>query len=112
MKVVKLTNMGIRFLLELCIMAIIGYLGFRTGRQTLTKVLLGVGSPLLVALIWGIFLAPKSTMRLQEPWLFLVEIALFALAAWALFSTGKVSLTVSFLSIYVLNKVLMLSWKQ
>ena len=112
MEVIKLTNMGIRFLLELCIMIILGYWGFKTGGQTLTKVLLGLGSPLLFALVWGVFLAPKSTMRLHEPWLFLVEIILFGLASWALYSTGRANLTVAFASIYVLNKILMLLWKQ
>lgn len=112
MEVIKFANLGVRFLLELCILVILGYWGFKTGGQTLTKVLLGVGSPLLFAIIWGAFLAPKSSMRLQEPWLFLVEIALFGLATWALFSTGRVGLTVAFLSIYIFNKILMLLWKQ
>ena len=46
MEGIKLINIGIRFLLELSILAILGYWGFRTGGQTLTKVLLGVGSPI------------------------------------------------------------------
>ena len=112
MEGIKLIYIGIRFLLELSILAILGYWGFRTGGQTLTKVLLGVGSPILFALIWGTFLAPKSSMRLQEPWLFLVELVLFGLAAWALYSTGKGSLSITFGTIYILNKILMVFWRQ
>lgn len=112
MEAIKFINVGIRFLLELCILAIFGYWGFKTGSQTLTRILLGVGSPILFAIIWGTFLAPKSTMRLHEPWLFLLEITLFGLAAWALYNTGKISLIIAFSTVYILNKILMIIWRQ
>lgn len=76
------------------------------------KFLLGLGSPILFAIVWGTFLAPKSSMRLDEPWLFLLELIVFVLTCWALFSTGKVDLTVAFGGIYVLNKILMVIWRQ
>ena len=69
METIKLLNEAVRFFLELCILIILGYWGFKTGNSTFTKILLGIGSPLLFAVIWGIFLAPKSATRLQEPWL-------------------------------------------
>jgi hypothetical protein len=112
MEGVKFINLGIRFLLELCILVIFGYWGFKTGGQTLTKILLGIGSPLMFAIVWGSFLAPKSSLRLHEPWLFLLEIVLFGLAAWALYSTGKVSLTIAFGAVYIANKILMMIWRQ
>lgn len=112
METIKLLNLGIRFLLELCILVIFGYWGFKTGSSTLIKFLLGLGSPILFAVVWGTFLAPKSSMRLGEPWLFLLELVLFALTIWALYSTGKVNLTAAFSVIYVLNKILMIIWKQ
>jgi hypothetical protein len=49
---------------------------------------------------------------LQEPWLFIAEIILFGLAAWALYNTGKISLAIVFAVIYVLNKILMILWRQ
>ncbi len=112
MEAFKLLNLGIRFLLELCILIIFGYWGFKTGSNVFMKFLLGIGSPILFAVVWGTFLAPKSSMRLDEPWLFLLELVLFALAAWALYSTGKVNLTISFGVIYLLNKILMIIWRQ
>lgn len=112
MEALKSINIGIRFLLELCILFISGFWGFNTGHNTLLKFLLGLGSPVLFAVVWGTFLAPKSSRRLHEPWLFLLELALFALACWALYSTGKINLTVAFGGLYILNKILMLLWRQ
>jgi hypothetical protein len=112
MEAIKLINLGLRFLLELCILGIFGYWGFKTGSSAFAKFLLGLGSPILFAVVWGTFLAPKSSMRLGEPWLYLLELVLFALAIWALYSTGKVNLTVTFGVIYLLNKILMIIWRQ
>lgn len=112
METLKSLNLGLRFLLELCILVIFGYWGFKTGSNAFLKFLLGLGSPVLFAVTWGMFLAPKSSLRLHEPWLFLLELALFALAGWALYSAGKVDLTVIFGGIYILNKILMIIWRQ
>lgn len=112
MELLKLINIGLRFLLELCILAIFGYWGFKTGGNPLMKILLGLGAPALFAVVWGTFLAPKSPRRLDEPWLFLMEVVVFGLTCWALYSTGKVDLTVAFGGIYILNKILMFIWRQ
>jgi hypothetical protein len=112
MQMLKMLNLLVRFLLELCILAIFGYWGFQTGGNTLVKFLLGLGAPALFAVAWGTFLAPKSPRRLNEPWLFLLEVVIFALTCWALYSTGKVDLTVAFGGIYILNKILMIIWRQ
>lgn len=112
METIKLLNEAVRFLLELCILIILGFWGFKTGNSTFTKILLGIGSSVLFAVIWGIFLAPKSSNRLHDPWLLVAEIILFGLTAWALYSTGKISLAITFGAIYILNKILMILWRQ
>lgn len=112
MEIIKMLNIGIRFLLELCLLVIFGYWGFKAGNNTFMKFLLGFGSPILFVAVWGTFLAPKSSMRLGGPWLFLLELVLFMLAIWALYSTGKLNLTVTFGVVYILNKILMIIWRQ
>lgn len=112
MQMFKMFNLLIRFLLELCILVIFGYWGFQTGGNTLMKFLLGLGAPILFAVVWGTFLAPKSPRRLDEPWLSLLELVIFALTCWALYSTGKADPTVAFGGIYILNKILMVIWRQ
>jgi hypothetical protein len=112
MEMFKILNLLVRFLLELCILVIFGYWGFKTGTGMFTKTLLGIGNPILFAVVWGTFLAPKSPMRLDEPWLFLLELALFSLTCWAMYSTSKVNLTAIFGFVYIINKILMLIWRQ
>ncbi|MCA9944758.1 MAG: YrdB family protein [Caldilineaceae bacterium] len=112
MELIKMVNAGFRFVLELCLLVVFGYWGWRTGENGLLKVLLGVGAPVLAAAAWGMFLAPKSAMRLHEPWLFLGEVVLFGLAVWALAGNSRIPLAIAFGLVYSLNKILLLIWKQ
>lgn len=112
MELIKSVNVGIRFLLELCFLVIFGYWGFRMGENSLMKILLGLGSFVLVSAVWGAFLAPKSHMRLHGPWLLLLEIAIFGLAVWTLYHTGSVPSATAFGVVYLLNKILMMIWRQ
>ena len=45
MNVFKGLNLLVRFLLELCMLAAIGYWGFKTGSGWVMKVILGIGLP-------------------------------------------------------------------
>ena len=112
MGIVKWANLGLRFLLELGILAAAGYWGFNTGTQTSAKIVLGIGAPLLVALGWGIFLAPASPRRLAEPGRLLAELAIFGVAIAALYSTGAHYLAGAFALTYALNKILLTIWRQ
>ncbi len=109
---IRSINLLLRFLLELCILAALGYWGFQTGQQTIAKIGLGIGAPLLAAVVWGIFLAPASSRRLREPWRSILELVVFGSAIAALYSTGQRSLAVAFGLIYVINKVLLVVWRQ
>ena len=53
-------NMGLDFLLELCTLAAAAYWGFQTGANLPMKLVLGIGAPLLIALIRGCFMAPNA----------------------------------------------------
>lgn len=112
MQFIKAINLLLRFLLELCILVILGYWGFRTGRQTILKVGLGIGVPVSFAVLWGTFLAPASSMRLQMPWLLIAELLIFGIAGIALYSTGHPSLALVFVLLYIVNRILMQIWGQ
>lgn len=71
MEIIKPANLALRFLLELCILVALGYWGFKTRAGWAVKIGLGIGGPLVVAVVWEIFLAPNSSIRLQEPSLIL-----------------------------------------
>jgi hypothetical protein len=52
MLILKASNLGMRFVLELCALAALGYWGFKTGHGIFLKVILGLGAPLAAATIW------------------------------------------------------------
>lgn len=108
----KLINLGLAFLLELAMLAGFAYWGVRSGQTTLMKVLLGVGIPLLVAIIWGIFMAPNSTTRLRGAVFLGVKILLFLLASVALYMAGSRVPGILLAVIFALNEILQYIWHQ
>lgn len=112
MEALKLLNLALRFGLELAMLVIFGYWGFKTGSTALMHWLLGLGAPLLAAAIWGLWMALRAKMRLAGTAYLLVELVLFGLAGWALYRTGQTSLTLWFGLLYLVNRILMVVWKQ
>jgi hypothetical protein len=101
MDILKSINLGVRFLLELCMLVAVGYWGFKTGSGWFLKILLGIGAPLLIAVIWGMFVAPKATYPLHGFVLLALEMVLFGyVLAWG------------FAVIVVINRILMFVWGQ
>lgn len=112
MSILKGSNLLVRFLLELCMLAAIGYWGFKTGASAAMKMILGIGLPLLIAIVWGLFLAPKATYPLRGISRELLELALFSSGAVALFASGVAHLGWIYTVILVVNKILLFLWKQ
>ena len=76
------------FGLELVALAAFGLWGAHFGQSFLTRVLLGGGVPLLVAIFWGTFLSPKAAVRLSPLLQSALKLVVFALATAALLATG------------------------
>ncbi|MCW5851997.1 MAG: YrdB family protein [Anaerolineae bacterium] len=108
----KSLNLALRFLLELCILAALAYWGFQTGDGLPARLALGLGAPLLAAVVWGLFVAPASRRRVPLPWRLLLELAIFGSAVAALAAAGQPTLGWFFGLLVVVNTVLMLLWKQ
>ena len=109
---VKVVNLGIAFLLELCALAALAYWGFQTSDNLALKIVLGIGSPLLIAVIWGRFMAPTSKTRLTGSRYLLVKLIIFGIAAIALAVAGQVTLAIIFAVVSVINEILLIVWKQ
>jgi hypothetical protein len=105
-------NLALSFFLELCLLAALGYWGFRAGVGTLPRFILGIGAPLLAAALWGLFLAPKSNRRLRGLPFDLLKLMLFGLAVLALYVAGQPILALVFGLIVILNRVLVHLLKQ
>ncbi len=97
MKTIKMINLAVHFLLELCGLAALIYWGFQTG-DGLMKIVLGVLLPLLAAVAWGTFRVPndpgKAPVAVRGPVRLFLEAAFFGLAVAALSSAGQPTLAV------------------
>lgn len=112
MEILKLINLALRFVLELCSLATMGYWGFTVGKGSLLKVLLAIGAPLLLAVVWGAFGSPKAPIVLSPPFHFLLEVFVFGLPAILLFFIGKSTTAWIFVATFIINRLLMFVWGQ
>src|SRR5512133_1990695 len=112
MSALKGLNLLVRFLLELCMLASVGYWGFTTHSGWAMKILFGMGLPVLIAVIWGYFMAPKSTHRLSGMPFTIMDIVLLGSGAVALYASGLTSLAWIYAIVLVISEILRLVWKQ
>src|SRR5689334_17214504 len=109
--ILRTINLALAFLLELAMLAAYAYWGFQTGTTIILKVLLGIGIPLIVAVIWGLFMAPNSPRRLQGAAYLVVKVVLFGLAIAALIVVGNRTLGILFAAVFVINTILLYIWE-
>jgi hypothetical protein len=112
MDVVKGANEGLRFLLELAALGALGYWGFRTGSGLPLKLLLGIGAPLLAAVVWGVFGSPRAEIPVRGAGLLALEVVVFGGAGLALYAAGRPGLAWAFWLIFALNRALLFAWGQ
>ena len=110
--VLKSINLGVAFLLELCMLAALAYWGFQTGGNLPLNIVLGIGAPLLAIVVWSQFMAPRAAKRLTGwPYLVLKSI-IFGVAAIGLAVAGQSTLAIIFVVVAVINQILLTVWKQ
>ena len=66
-------NDGLRFTLELAALTALAYWGF-SEHDGAVQWLLGLGAPLLAAVVWGAFVAPKASRPTTDPIRLLLEL--------------------------------------
>ncbi|WP_042414179.1 YrdB family protein [Streptacidiphilus anmyonensis] len=99
-------NELLAFLLELVALGGLAWWGFRTGQNAAVHVLLGVGAPLAMAVLWGMFAAPRARHPLPVPALLVFKLVVFGLAAAALYAVGAHAFGIVFAVVAVANTVL------
>jgi hypothetical protein len=88
------------------------YWGFYTGNGWLVKIVLGIGSPALAAIVWGLFVSPKATYDIGDLARLVVEIVIFGSSAVALYHSGQIKLSFIFVITAVISRVLIFVFKQ
>ena len=112
MNALKSINLAVRFLLEICVLISVGYWGFNAGTGWFPRILLGIGAPLLIAVIWSMFGAPKAPYHLTGFMMFVLELVVFGSGVAALLATKNYPLARDFTVIVIINRTLMLIWRQ
>jgi hypothetical protein len=108
MDILKGLNLLVRFLLEICMLAAVGYWGFKTGSGWAVRVILGIGLPVLIAVVWGMFVAPKAMYPLHGAAHLALGFILLGSGAAALFLSGRADLGWIYAISLVANQVLMI----
>ena len=106
------SNLILCFLLELFALGALGYRGFKSGGGAVAKVGLGIGAPLVAAVVWGVFLLPRAAVPLPGFLVLMLQAVVFGAAAAGLLATGHRTLALVFGAIVVINAVLMYAWGQ
>ncbi|MGN6569147.1 MAG: YrdB family protein, partial [Flavipsychrobacter sp.] len=69
MHFIKSIHLAVAFLLELAMLFCLGYYGFHSGDSALQSWAIGIGLPVAVILVWGLFAAPRAQRRLPVVYL-------------------------------------------
>ena len=85
---VRAANLTLRFVLELCALAALAYGGWHTPGPVWSRLLLTVALPLVAAVVWGRWVAPKASRPLPDPQRLVPEWLVFGGATVALALTG------------------------
>lgn len=72
--------LALAFLLELAMLAAAGWWGFTLDAGWPVRVLAGIGVPLLLAVVWGVFCSPRAGVALPVPAKAAVQAACFLVA--------------------------------
>ncbi|EJR84686.1 YrdB family protein [Bacillus cereus] len=105
-------NIALRFMLELCILGIVGYWGVRVGTTMAIKITLAIIIPIVFAVIWGLFGAPHAEWEVQGILHVLLEIIVFGVGIVALYHLKHHMLASGLAIVIVVNRILMFIWNQ
>ncbi|TGA95684.1 DUF2568 domain-containing protein [Sporolactobacillus shoreae] len=111
MSFVKLILLSLAFFIELAALAAFSYWGFHLQGKIFLKWVVGIGVPAIVAVFWGVFLAPKASFPVGLPLRLLLKLIVFSASAWALYTAGQRQIALIFLITSVLIVVVTDSFK-
>jgi hypothetical protein len=99
-------NEALAFLLELIMLGVLAWWGAQAVSGLAGRILLAVAVPLLAAVIWGLFAAPRARVQLPLAGILTVKAIEFGGAAAALAALGHPVLAVVFAAVALVNTTL------
>ncbi len=88
--------LAFRFLLELVTVAVLAWTGASAGGGTAVRVILAIGLPVVLTVIWAVMMAPSARRRLRDPARLAAELVLFLGSAAGLAIVGHVLAAASY----------------
>ena len=105
-------NLGFRFILELVVLVALLQWGFHSSNDLLIQLVLGFGAVAIAIAVWGTFVAPKATRRLDDPARLVLEVVVFGAGVLAFVASGALLLGLLLAASAVISLVLMFAWGQ
>jgi hypothetical protein len=102
--ILKRFNLALRGIMEFGIVAALGYWGFHTGRNMFMKIILGVGTPVIIFGFWGLVDFRKAG-SIAEYLRLIQELVISGLAAVALFFAGQNILALILILISIVHHI-------
>jgi hypothetical protein len=107
MTAVTAVNLTVRFVLELAALGALGWWGVRLGDTLPAKLALGTALPVVAAVAWGLFVAPKATFDAPAAARLALQVAVFGGATAGLLAIGRGGLAAGFGAAVLANAALM-----
>jgi Protein of unknown function (DUF2568) len=82
--------LAFRFALELVTVAVLAWTGASAGGGPAVRIVLAIGLPVVLMVIWGAVMAPNARRRLRDPIRLVAELVIFLGSAAGLAVTGHV----------------------
>ena len=101
--------LAIRFIVELLGLAGLAYWGAVPPTETVPRVVLGIGAPLVLAVVWAIVVAPKARNPLSVRVRGLIGTALLVLVAAMIAAAGQPGWGSTFAVVVVVDQALILA---
>jgi len=104
--VYRALNLAIAFLIEVAALVAFASWGFQLSAAGWVRVLVGIGVPLVTAVVWGLLLAPRATFKLPMVAKLLLKAVVFGAATAAIIASGGLVLGIVFAVIVAVNTAL------
>ena len=98
--------LGIRFLLELCLLGALAAGGWALAGGGVLGVVLTVAAAVAGAAVWGMWIGPRSARRLPDPARLALEVALYVLGGIGLWAVSSAAAGAAFTAAAVVVAVL------
>ncbi|MCW3843136.1 YrdB family protein [Micromonospora yasonensis] len=103
----KATLLALAFLLELALLVAAGWWGFTLDARWPARLLAGLGAPLLIAVVWGVFCSPRANVPLPAPAKLGVQAACFLTGGLLLALAGRPVPGAVLVAVWAVDKALL-----